>query len=145
MITFLYSRKGILWGILHKAELYSKSKSNWNGRVKWLSFFVHVVVGFTCQTCRFYLSELVFTCFYLSIRKILIPPRSGAFLLFLILRSKINLSFYGNKENTDSERGRLGHPDCSRVGNGGCGTDCFCVVYDVGSTDYLWVEKINAW
>ena len=27
------SRKGILWGILHKAELYSKSKSNWNGRV----------------------------------------------------------------------------------------------------------------
>jgi hypothetical protein len=28
------SRKGELWGILHKAKLYSKTKSNWNGRVK---------------------------------------------------------------------------------------------------------------
>lgn len=28
------SRKGVLWGILHKAGLYSKSRSNWNGRVK---------------------------------------------------------------------------------------------------------------
>jgi hypothetical protein len=28
------SRKGVLWGILHKAKLYSKSRSNWNGRVK---------------------------------------------------------------------------------------------------------------
>lgn len=28
------SRKGLLWGILHKAKLYSKSRSNWNGRVK---------------------------------------------------------------------------------------------------------------
>jgi hypothetical protein len=27
------SRKGVLWGILHEAGLYSKSKSNWNGRV----------------------------------------------------------------------------------------------------------------
>ena len=50
-----------------------------------------------------------------------------------------------NKENTDSERGRLGHLDCHWVGNGGCCTDCFCVVLYVGATDYLWVEKINAW
>ena len=28
------SRKGVLWGILHNANLYSKSKSNWNERVK---------------------------------------------------------------------------------------------------------------
>jgi hypothetical protein len=28
------SRKGVLWGILHDAKLYSKSRSNWNGRVK---------------------------------------------------------------------------------------------------------------
>lgn len=28
------SRKGMLWGILHKAQLYSKTKTNWNGRVK---------------------------------------------------------------------------------------------------------------
>lgn len=27
------SRKGGLWGILHEAKLYSKSKSNWNERV----------------------------------------------------------------------------------------------------------------
>lgn len=27
------SRKGVLWGILHEAKLYSKSKSNWNERV----------------------------------------------------------------------------------------------------------------
>ena len=106
---------------------------------------MHILVSFTCQTCRFYLSELVFTCFYLSIRKILIPPRSGAFLLFLILRSKNQFLDYENKENTDSERGRLGRLDCVGVGNGGCGTDCFCVVLYVGATDYLWVEKINAW
>ena len=28
------SRKGVLWEILHNAGLYSKSRSNWNGRVK---------------------------------------------------------------------------------------------------------------
>lgn len=28
------SRKGTLWGILHKAGLYTRTKSNWNGRVK---------------------------------------------------------------------------------------------------------------
>jgi len=28
------SRKGVLWRILNKAKLYSKSRSNWNGRVK---------------------------------------------------------------------------------------------------------------
>lgn len=28
------SRKGVLWGILHKAGLYTRSKTNWNGRVK---------------------------------------------------------------------------------------------------------------
>ena len=28
------SRKGVLWGILHDAGLYLKSKTNWNGRVK---------------------------------------------------------------------------------------------------------------
>lgn len=28
------SRKGVLWGILHEAKLYSKSKSNWNERVR---------------------------------------------------------------------------------------------------------------
>lgn len=27
------SRKGKLWGILHEAGLYTKTKSNWNGRV----------------------------------------------------------------------------------------------------------------
>ena len=28
------SRKGELWNILHKAGLYTRSKANWNGRVK---------------------------------------------------------------------------------------------------------------
>lgn len=28
------SRKGVLWGILHEAGLYTRSKPNWNGRVK---------------------------------------------------------------------------------------------------------------
>lgn len=28
------SRKGVLWGILHEAGLYTKTKSNWNGRVE---------------------------------------------------------------------------------------------------------------
>lgn len=28
------SRKGVLWGILHKAGLYTRSKTNWNERVK---------------------------------------------------------------------------------------------------------------
>ena len=60
---------------------------------------MHILVSFTCQTCRFYLSELVFTCFYLSIRKILIPPRSGAFLLFLILRSKKKFSNMKTKKS----------------------------------------------
>lgn len=27
------SRKGVLWRILHEAGLYTKTKSNWNGRV----------------------------------------------------------------------------------------------------------------
>ncbi|MCR5678902.1 MAG: hypothetical protein K6G08_01650 [Prevotella sp.] len=27
------SRKGVLWGILNKAGLYTRSKQNWNGRV----------------------------------------------------------------------------------------------------------------
>ena len=27
------SRKGVLWGILNKAGLYTRSKTNWNGRV----------------------------------------------------------------------------------------------------------------
>jgi hypothetical protein len=27
------SRKGLLWGILNKAGLYTRSKQNWNGRV----------------------------------------------------------------------------------------------------------------
>ncbi len=27
------SRKGVLWHILHEAGLYTKTKSNWNGRV----------------------------------------------------------------------------------------------------------------
>lgn len=27
------SRKGVLWGILHDAKLYSRTKTNWNGRV----------------------------------------------------------------------------------------------------------------
>jgi len=28
------SRKGVLWGILNKAGLYTRSKTNWNGRVE---------------------------------------------------------------------------------------------------------------
>ena len=28
------SRKGLLWGILHEAGLYTRTKENWNGRVK---------------------------------------------------------------------------------------------------------------
>lgn len=28
------SRKGVLWGILHRAGLYTRSKTNWNGRVE---------------------------------------------------------------------------------------------------------------
>lgn len=28
-----YSRKGVLWSILHDAGLYQRSKQNWNGRV----------------------------------------------------------------------------------------------------------------
>lgn len=28
------SRKGVLWGILHEAKLYTRSKTNWNERVK---------------------------------------------------------------------------------------------------------------
>ena len=28
-----YSRKGVLWGILHDAGIYKKSRQNWNRRV----------------------------------------------------------------------------------------------------------------